>query len=194
MKSLSLFFYGLLTLSLLFSVGCKKKESGSGGDQQSTTVSARNVSDISNVQTRDGLVPNFSFKDANGQERTFDTFKGKVTFVNFWATWCGPCKMELPDIIALSKEYSDKEVSFIGISTDRGGNVVDDVRSFVQKSGIPYQIVISNDEVEEAYGNIHAIPTTFIIDANGKILQTFVGVRSKDVFAKAIDEALNVTS
>ena len=177
---------------LLFGAGCTKKQSES--NQQTAPASSQNVSEISNVQTRDGMVPDFSFTDANGQTKTFDAFKGRVTFVNFWATWCGPCKMELPDLIALSKEYSDKNVRFIGISTDRGGEVVEDVRTFVQKAGIPYQIVISNEDIEAAYGNIHAIPTSFIIDANGKIVQSFVGVHSKEIFGEAINKALGITS
>ncbi len=191
MKYLPLFF--ILIIAFVFSFGCTKKEKDTSA-QVTGSSSSQNVSEISNVQARDGMAPNFSFTDANGTSTTFDSFKGKVTFVNFWATWCGPCKIELPDLIALSKEYNGKDVKFIGISTDRGGDVVGDVRSFIQKAGIPYQVVISNDDIESAFGNIHAIPTTFIIDANGKVVQSFVGVRSKEVFSEAINKALGVTS
>ncbi len=185
----------VFVLSIILNTGCSKKEKAEQNEGQSASVSStQNVSEISNVQLRDGVVPNFSFTDANGQTTNFDSFKGKVTLVNFWATWCGPCKVELPDLIELSKEYADRNVRFIGISTDRGSDVVEDVRSFVQKSGITYQIVIANDDIETAYGNIHAIPTTFIVDENGKIVESFVGVRSKSYFADALNKALGISS
>ncbi|MBI3189381.1 MAG: TlpA family protein disulfide reductase [Ignavibacteriales bacterium] len=193
MKYISIIF--VLVLSVLLGVGCSKKEKVKENAEEANSVaSTQNVSEIDNVQLREGIVPNFSFTDANGQTTNFDSFKGKVTLVNFWATWCGPCKVELPDLIALSKEYSDRNVRFIGISTDRGSDVVEDVRTFVQKSGITYQIVISNDDIESAYGNIHAIPTTFIVDENGKIVESFVGVRSKEYFAQALNKALGISS
>ncbi|MBI3194365.1 MAG: TlpA family protein disulfide reductase [Ignavibacteriae bacterium] len=185
----------VLIVLLLFATGCSKKEKEIEQTEQSgSTASAHNVSEIDNVQLREGIVPNFSFTDANGQTTNFDSFKGKVTLVNFWATWCGPCKMELPDLIALSKEYADRNVRFIGISTDRGSDVVEDVRTFVQKSGITYQIVIANDEIESAYGNVNAIPTTFIVDENGKIVDSFIAVRSKTFFAEALNKALRISS
>ncbi|MBI5217053.1 MAG: TlpA family protein disulfide reductase [Ignavibacteriae bacterium] len=192
MKYISIF---ILVFLFLVVTGCSKKEKEQANTQQSNSTSvSQNVSEIENVQLREGMVPNFSFTDANGQATNFDSFKGKVTLVNFWATWCGPCKMELPDLIALSKEYGDRNVRFIGISTDRGSDVLEDVRTFVQKAGISYQIVIANDDIESAYGNINAIPTTFIVDENGKIVQSFVGVRSKEFFADALNKALGISS
>jgi thiol-disulfide isomerase/thioredoxin len=188
-------FSFILVLSFVLIPGCAKKEKESQNSEELNSVaSAQNVSEINNVQLRDGIVPNFSFTDANGQTTNFDSFKGKVTLVNFWATWCGPCKMELPDLIALSKEYADQNVRFIGISTDRGSDVLEDVRTFVQKSGISYQIVIANDDIESAYGNINAIPTTFIVDENGKVVESFVGVRSKAFFTDALNKALGISS
>lgn len=183
----------LLSIFLFIASGCSKKEK-TRTEVNDTGAAAKNVSEISEVQVREGNVPNFSFTDASGQSTTFDSFKGKVTVINFWATWCGPCKVELPDLIELSKEYESRNVKFIGISTDRGGDVVEDVRAFIEKAGIPYQIVISNDEIESAYGNIHAIPTTFILDENGNIVESFVGVRSKQIFADAINKALGTAS
>jgi peroxiredoxin len=83
-----------------------------------------------------------------------------------------------------------KGVKVIGISTDRGSNVIDDVKSFVSQAGITYQIVISNEDLEEAYGNIRVIPTTFLIDADGKIAETIVGGRTKEQFAESINALL----
>ena len=110
--------------------------------------------------------------------------------INFWATWCGPCKRELPDLIALSKEYANRDVKVIGISADLGTNVVSDVKSFVQEQGIPYQILIANEEIKEAFGNVNMLPTSFITDKDGNILQTLIGARSKELFAQALNEHL----
>ncbi len=183
----------IVVFAFVLSFGCAKKDKETSV-QVTGSSTPQNVSEISNVQVRDGIVPNFAFTDLNGKATTFDAFKGQITFVNFWATWCGPCKIELPDLITLSKEYEAKNVKFIGISTDRGGDVIADVRSFIQKAGIPYQIVISNEDIEEAFGNIHSIPTSFIIDANGKILKSIIGVRSKQVLGEEIEKALSVVS
>jgi cytochrome c biogenesis protein CcmG, thiol:disulfide interchange protein DsbE len=179
----------IILISLLLTGGCAKKKETSS----ETTLKqggASNVSEISSFEKRADLSPNFSWKDKEGKIITFDNFRGKVTLINFWATWCGPCKRELPDLIALSKEMESKNVKILGVSTDRGANVIDDVKSFVAEAGISYQIVISNEELEEAYGNIRVIPTTFLIDADGKIVQTIVGGRTKEQFAEAINAIL----
>lgn len=176
-------------LAFLLVTGCSKKKEDKS-ENNPTPVKVSNVSEIMNVSKRSGMAPNFSWKDQSGETIDFDSFRGKVTLINFWATWCGPCKRELPDLIALSKEMADKNVKVLGISTDRGSNVVDEVRSFVAEYGISFQIVISNADIEEAYGNVRVIPTTFLIDANGKIAQTIVGVRSKEQFVEAINALL----
>ena len=85
---------------------------------------------------------------------------------------------------------TDRGVRVIGVSTDRGSSVRDDVASFVAEHAIPYQRVIANDDLDEAYGNIRLIPTTFIFDADGNIAQTLVGGRSKEQFMEAINALL----
>jgi thiol-disulfide isomerase/thioredoxin len=179
----------LLTIGILISTACAKKEpSPPQSTVQGSTASL--VSELSSVTVRAEKAPNFAWKDASGKVVDFDSFRGKATLVNFWATWCVPCKRELPDLVALSKEFSGKEVKILGISTDRGSNVVDEVSTFVREQGIPYQNLISNEEIEEAFGNIRMIPTSFLIDSQGKIVQTFVGGRSKEFFAQAITAVL----
>ena len=169
--------------------GCTKTTTQQGS---STTGSRHdNVAEIVNVTTRPEKAPNFTWKDSTGAQVAFDNYHGKLTLVNFWATWCGPCKKELPDLVELSSELSSKGVRIIGISTDRGSNVIEDVRSFVHEHGIPYQVLISNEELEEAFGNINGLPTTFIVDANGKILQSFLGMRTKEAFLQALHPYLD---
>ena len=179
-------FVAFLVSVLLLSQGCSRKE-------QSATLSPspKNIAEVTTVQARPGMAPNFSWKEKSGNTIDFDSFKGTVTLINFWATWCGPCKAELPDLIALQKEYADKNLRIIGISKDQGLDVLDEVADFVRDHGITYQILLSTSELDEAFGNIDAIPTSFIIDKNGKIAASFVGIRSKEALAEAINPLLN---
>ncbi|HUL44583.1 MAG TPA: TlpA disulfide reductase family protein [Bacteroidota bacterium] len=141
---------------------------------------------VASVSPRNDMVPNFSWTDTTGKSVDFDSYRGKVTLINFWATWCGPCKKELPDLVELSKEYEGKNVKFLGLATDRGSDVANDVARFVQEHHIPYQNLVSSEALEEAFGNVPAIPTSFLIDGQGKIVQTYVGARSKEFFSQAI--------
>jgi thiol-disulfide isomerase/thioredoxin len=172
-------------LALLLTSGCSKHEEQQS-HPSSQNVAPDNVAEVSKVEKRDTKVPNFSWKDAAGNTVEFDAVRGKATLVNFWATWCGPCKRELPDLVALNTELGNKGIKIIGVSTDRGSNVIEDVRAFVREHGIQYQVVVSSEELEEAFGNVRLLPTSFIIDANGNIVQTLVGPRSKAFFTEAL--------
>ena len=179
----------IIILATLFSAGCSKKEE-SGAASAKTVAYKGTVSEIASVQTRSGSVPNFSWKDSAGKTVSIDALRGGVTLVNFWATWCVPCKKEIPDLIAISNELAARNVRVIGISTDRGSSVMDDVSTFVTEKGIPYQVLISNDDIESAFGNIRAIPTSFVVDANGTIVKEMVGFQTKESFIAAITAAM----
>ena len=178
-----------LLLPVVFLFGCAKKEEQSAPGAAPSSI-APNVGEIASVQTRPGLAPDFSWKDPSGKTVTFDSYKGKVTLINFWATWCLPCKKELPDLIALSSELSSKNFRIIGVSTDVGLSVTEDVSAFVKEKGIPYQIVIGNDDLQSAFGNVRMLPTSFLIDADGKIIKSFIGFQTKDSFLQPITAAL----
>ena len=106
--------------------------------------------------------------------RTISTadWRGKVTLVNFWATWCGPCRMEIPDLIALQKKY-DKYLQIVGISQDEAPPDV--VQRFAAELRMNYPIVMSTPELEAAFPGINALPTSYLIDRNGRIVQKHVG-------------------
>jgi thiol-disulfide isomerase/thioredoxin len=183
MSSLRILF---LIAAVAFASCAKKVDSPPRDQAMSRTL----VSELTSVTARPERAPNFAWKDQSGATVDFDSYRGKVTLVNFWATWCVPCKRELPDLVALSKELADKNVRILGVSTDRGSSVVEEVSAFVREHGIPYQNIISNEEIEEAFGNVRMIPTSFLVNGEGKIVQTFVGARSKEFFAQAITAAL----
>jgi thiol-disulfide isomerase/thioredoxin len=174
-------FY-LSFLLVLAVIGCTKKEKAASDESQTESVKAY-VPEVFNVSSQPDMAPNFSWKDRSDTQIDFNSFRGKVTLVNFWATWCGPCKKELPDLIALSKELAERDVVILGIATDR---VTSDVAPFVTEHGIPYTVILSNEDLEEAFGNIRVVPTTFLINAEGKIVDTIIGSRSKEQFKKVI--------
>lgn len=127
--------------------------------------------------------PNFTLTDTNGEEVSLSDYKGKVIILDFWATWCGPCRMEIPSFIKLQDDYNE-DVVILGVSLDRGGPSV--VEPFAEKNGINYPIVYGNSSVVQAYGGIKGIPTTFVIDREFNIQRKYVGYTKHDVFEKDI--------
>ena len=118
----------------------------------------------------------FSLKSADGKSYELKKYRGKVVIVNFWATWCGPCRKEIPDFIEAYKKYKDKGLVIIGISVDKDGWSA--VPPFIEESKINYPIVLANEQVVETYGGIEAIPSTFIVDKNGYIADQHIGMMS----------------
>ena len=114
----------------------------------------------------------------DGQTLTTSALRGRVTLVNFWATWCGPCREEIPDLVALQDRYPD-QLQVIGVSTDEGdtGKVV----SFASEWDINYPIVMATPEIHREFPGVFALPTTFIIDPEGRIVQTHVGLIQPDI-------------
>ncbi len=168
----------LLALVALFTVGM----------HQNTTAGETAVFQIESVTKRPDKAPEFSWKE-NGVVKTFSQVaKGKVALVNLWATWCGPCRKEIPDLIEVSRELGNEAI-VIGVSEDDASKFTS-VVNYVEKNNITYlNLFDSNKKLAEAFGNISAIPTTFIIDKNGVIKQRIVGARSKAQFIDALQSA-----
>lgn len=179
----------LLSLLLVYgtcSAGGRKSNIEQPPEQSASIQYKGVVSEIANVQRRPDKAPDFTWRDASGKLMTFDAFHNKVTVVNFWATWCGPCRREIPDLEAIHKEYKDRGVRVIGISLDRGPGILNEVAEFTAKFNMTYPVVIDNGDLEQIYGNIRAIPTTFIINKEGKIVERLIGMRSKEKFLQAV--------
>jgi thiol-disulfide isomerase/thioredoxin len=117
-------------------------------------------------------IPSFTASDLDGKPISIAGLRGKVVLVNFWATWCPPCREEIPDLVALQKKYKDT-LQIIGISQDSGG--VDEVRRFGAAMGMNYPIVMSTPEIEKLFPGIYALPTTFVVDKEGMVAQKHVG-------------------
>jgi peroxiredoxin len=134
--------------------------------------------------------PSWTLQNADGQTIHSSDFKGKVVILDFWATWCPPCKAEIPGFIALQKEYGKNGLAVIGVSVDEGGAAV--VKEFAQKIGMNYTVVLADDKTTQAFGSIEAIPTTFIIDREGRIVTKHLGFTEKDEFEKELKPLLNL--
>ncbi len=132
----------------------------------------------------------FTVKDLKGREISLSNYRGKVVFLNFWATWCTPCKAEIPDFIEAYKQYKDKGMEIIGISVDRISPK--SVLKFAEKYKIPYPVVMSTDKIQNDYKPGPYIPTPIIIDQEGKIRHRHIGQMSKealkDYFLKLAEE------
>jgi thiol-disulfide isomerase/thioredoxin len=123
-------------------------------------------------------IPEVVMRDLNGRRIASADWRGKVTLVNFWATWCGPCRIEIPDLIALQKKYGE-QLQIIGISDDEGPP--EEVRRFAEAHHINYPIVMSTPELKRAFPGVRALPTTFVLDREGRLVQRHVGLLNADV-------------
>lgn len=145
------------------------------------------VSAVSTAQ-KPQPAPNFKLKTQNGKTIELAKLKGKVVAVNFWATWCGPCRKEIPGMMEVYKQYKDKGLEIVGVSLDEDG--WNDVNPYLQKTPITYPIVIGDQTLAAAYQMGNAIPVTYIIDKKGNIAKKHVGYMSKPDFEAAVKSAL----
>ena len=133
--------------------------------------------------------PEFSLEDLNGDEITLSDYEGKIVFLNFWATWCGYCRYEIPGFLEVYAKYKDKGMEIIGISLDNSSSKV---ASFAEKYKITYPVVMGTRNIVRDYQPGFAIPVTIIIDQEGKIRHRHVGYMSKEIlenyFLKLIEE------
>lgn len=130
------------------------------------------------------LAPDFTLEDANGQSVTLSDLKGKVVLLNFWATWCVPCRIEIPWFVDMEREFKDKGFAVVGISMDEDG--WDAVKPFIADMKVNYRIVLGTEELAQLYSGVQALPTSFIIDRNGKIASVHMGIVSRSVFEEEI--------
>ena len=133
-------------------------------------------------------LPNTTFKSISNQVMTHHEYKNKVLVINFWATWCGPCKLEIPGLIKLRKSYSEDELVIIGVSLDTDEAIV---QRFSESIGINYPIVMNSQTIQSSFGSISAIPTTYIIDKDNIISQRLMGYEPYKVLDELVSNELN---
>lgn len=185
--------YKLIAISLfagILFVSCGKK---------TQTTTTKNPGDNKTQETKQQTrtqkespsMIDFDWKE-NGKDHKLSDYKGKVIVLNFWATWCGPCKREIPDLSQLSSELKNKDFKLIGVSVDDNR---DDLNKFVKAYKIEYTVVHKPDGLVTQYMDItgqrqNVVPQTYIIDKNGKVVETILGARSKSDFLSLINKYL----
>jgi cytochrome c biogenesis protein CcmG/thiol:disulfide interchange protein DsbE len=136
----------------------------------------------------EGTAPGWTFPRSDGSFLRHTDLAGDVVVLNFWATWCPPCRKEIPEFIELSREFADEGVTFVGVSLDEKG--WEAVRPFVRQEQIPYPIVLGTASGVEAFGGIRAIPVTLLIDREGTIADRMVGYTSREELKAKIEQVL----
>jgi thiol-disulfide isomerase/thioredoxin len=164
---------GLAGLCALALAGCGG--SGNGAPDRSATDISKDTGDRVAVELlkEPTTLPAFTLTDLDGKTMSSTDWTGKVVVVNFWATWCAPCRAEIPDLVALQDKYRDHLV-VVGISEDEGP--IDTVRTFTAERKVNYPIVMTTPDIEKLFPGIVALPTTFILDKDGKVVQKHVGM------------------
>ena len=187
-KSLDKLFF----LILLCFLGCDNGTAQRKTEKKSiaTSKDTRTNKKVKTVNAT--MAPDFTLADLEGNWVSMNQFKGKVVLLNFWGTWCGPCRREIPDFVKLSEKYKDDGLEIVGVTLTSGPPKR--ISSFADQWGINYTLLTDIDgnetqSVTALYGQvtgrrISGVPTTFLIDRDGYIRQKYVGPRSEAVFYK----------
>lgn len=130
---------------------------------------------------------NFVLKDLNGRDVNLAEFKGKPLVINFWATWCGPCKVEVPWFVEFTEKYRDQQLTVIGVSVD---DTPEQIRAFAEAQKVNYPMLVGagHDDLAKAYDALMAIPVTWLIRPDGTVHAKIAGIHGKDQFEQQIQE------
>jgi peroxiredoxin len=131
----------------------------------------------SSSPAKSGLAPDFSLQSLDGKTVHLSDLRGKPVVLNFWATWCAPCKIEMPWFVDLQKKYAASGVQFLGIAMDDASTK--DIAEFAQSMNVNYPILIGKEAVGDAYGGVQFLPETFYIDRDGKIEDKAFGLKGR---------------
>jgi thiol-disulfide isomerase/thioredoxin len=139
--------------------------------------------------TKASLAPDFTLDSLEGRSMRLSDLRGKAVLLNFWATWCGPCKIEMPWFVELQKQYGSQGLQIVGVAMDEAGK--DEIAKFAQQMGVNYPVLLGKEEVGDQYGGVPALPESFFIGRDGKIVDKIIGLRGKAEIEDAIKKALN---
>ena len=188
-KTLSVIGVGSALACALLWTGCSDfsppKPAPKVSQEQKPAAAQFNLSDAVGQPT-----PQFKLKDGDGQTVRPADYKGKVVLLDFWATWCGPCKIEIPWFMDFERQFKDQGFAVVGVSMDEDGWTA--IKPYVQNMKMNYRVLLGNDDVSTAYGGLDSLPTTLLIDRQGRIASVHVGVSmGKEEFKNAIVQLLN---
>ena len=133
--------------------------------------------------------PDFTLQSLDGRTMRLSDFRGKAVLLNFWATWCGPCKIEMPWFVELQNQYAAQGFQIVGVAMDDASK--EDISKFAKDMGVNYPILIGKESVGDEYGGVPALPESFLIGRDGKIVDKILGLRGKAEIEDAIKKAIN---
>jgi thiol-disulfide isomerase/thioredoxin len=177
--------HALSALALVLGLAACSKQSDTPQATAATPAAGAAVAALPKL----GPAPAWSLKDVSGKDVSSAQFAGKVVVVDFWATWCGPCREEIPGYIALQKKYGADKLAIVGVSLDQAGPGV--VKAFMEKHGVNYPMVMGDDAAVAQFGGVEAIPTTFLIDRSGQIRDRKVGAMPAAEYERKIAALMN---
>ena len=162
-------------VALMLYVGYHRARRTGGGSRQRLTQST--------------IAPDFSLESLDGKTLRLSDLRGKAVLLNFWATWCGPCKIEMPWFVDLQNQYGSQGLQIVGVAMDDGSK--EEIAKFAKDMGVNYPILIGKESVGDQYGGVPALPESFLIARDGKIVDKIVGLRGKSEIEDSIKKALD---
>lgn len=132
---------------------------------------------------RGTIAPDFNLTQLDGQPLQLSSYRGKIVLLDFWATWCDPCREETPHLVELQQKYADRGLQIIGVSMD---DSPDPVRSFYQQFHMNYPVVMGNAKIGELYGGVLGLPIAFVLDRQGRIVAKHIGATDVGVFEQDV--------
>jgi peroxiredoxin len=163
-------FTALTVFALVCLCSCSSKQSVSEG--------------VSKHGANRKMAADFTLKDENGATVKLADYRGKVVLLNFWATWCGPCGVEIPWFVEFEQKYKSQGFAVLGVSMDEDGWGA--VKPFVAERKMNYRVLMGNDTLAQFYGGLDSLPTSFMIDKDGKVASTHIGLISKNEYVNEI--------
>lgn len=139
--------------------------------------------------TPSSVAPDFTLESLDGKSLRLSDLRGKAVLLNFWATWCSPCKIEMPWFVDFQKQYGSQGLQIVGVAMDDASK--EDIGKFAKDMGVNYPILLGKESVGDEYGGVPALPESFLIGRDGKLVDKIIGLRGKAEIEDAIRKALN---
>ncbi len=152
-------------------------------------MARRSGSDAPSIVGKSTPAPDFTLEKLNGGNLKLSDLRGKAVLLNFWATWCGPCKIETPWLVEMQNQYGNQGLQVVGVAMDDSGK--DEISKFAKDMGVNYPVLLGKEAVGDEYGGVPALPESFFIGRDGKIVDRIIGLKGKAEIEDAIKKALN---
>src|SRR6201998_2038211 len=152
-------------------------------------MARRPGSDAPSIRGKSTPAPDFTLEKLNGGNLKLSDLRGKAVLLNFWATWCGPCKIETPWLVEMQDQYGNQGLQVIGVAMDDSGK--DEISKFAKDMGVNYPVLLGKEAVGDEYGGVPALPESFFIGRDGKIVDRIIGLKGKAEIEDAIKKALS---